>query len=106
MLDSLAMHFYLLDMADYFRMLHKFAVRPAQHRYERYIEAAMEADRLLQEYEPIKIERDSLKKCMKFMTYDENGKNQDSLKLRCEKCPFNVDGECRVREEDDDRTDN
>ena len=106
MLDSLVVHFYLQDMADYFRSLHKFAARPAQHRYERYIEAAMEAARLLQEHEPIKIERDCLKRCMKFMVYDENSKYQDSLKLRCEKCPFNVDGECRVREEDDDRTEN
>ena len=106
MIDRLTVHFYLQDMADYFRLLHKYAARPAQHRYERYIEAAMEADRLLQEHEQIKIERDSLKECMKFMVYDENGKYQDSLKIRCENCPFNVDGECRVREEDDDRTDN
>ena len=52
------------------------------------------------------LERDSLKECMKYMTYDEDGYLQDRLRIRCENCPFNVDGECRVREEDDDRTDN
>ena len=106
MIDRLTVHFYLQDIADYFRLLHKFAVRPAQHRYERYIEAAMEADRLLQEHDPIKIERDYLKRCMKYMTYDEDGYLQDRLKIRCENCPFMIDGECRVREEDDDRTEN
>lgn len=52
------------------------------------------------------LERDSLKECMKYMTYDEDGYLQDRLKIRCENCPFMIDGECRVREEDDDRTDN
>ena len=52
------------------------------------------------------LERDSLKECMKYMTYDEDGYLQDRLKIRCENCPFMIDDECRVREEDDDRTDN
>ena len=48
------------------------------------------------------LERDSLKECMKYMTYDEDGYLQDSLKIRCENCPFMIDSKCRVREDDDD----
>lgn len=54
MIDRLTLHYTLQDIADYFRECFKNASpgSSAQARFDRYIVAAEEADRLLKEQEP------------------------------------------------------